>query len=88
MGRKRLDKYGSRIIDIDMLFFNDAIIREPGLIVPHPEIPNRRFVLAPINEIAPSYRHPALGRTVGELLAACTDPLEVRQIHAPEGHNE
>jgi 2-amino-4-hydroxy-6-hydroxymethyldihydropteridine diphosphokinase len=86
MGRRRLDKYGSRIIDIDILFFNDAIIREPGLSIPHPEIPNRRFVLAPMNEIAPTLRHPALRLSVEELLAACTDPLEVRRIHAPKGH--
>jgi 2-amino-4-hydroxy-6-hydroxymethyldihydropteridine diphosphokinase len=85
MGRRRLEKFGSRIIDIDILFFNDAIISEPGLIIPHPEIPNRRFVLEPLNEIAPSYRHPVLGRSVEELLAACTDPLEVRRIHAHEG---
>jgi 2-amino-4-hydroxy-6-hydroxymethyldihydropteridine diphosphokinase len=81
MGRRRLEKYGSRIIDIDILFFNDAIIQEPGLIIPHPEIPNRRFVLAPMNEIAPSWRHPVLGRTVRELLAACTDPLEVTKTN-------
>lgn len=87
MGRRRLDKYGSRIIDIDILFFNDAIIREPGLSIPHPEIPNRRFALVPMNEIAPGHRHPVLGLSVEELLAACTDPLEVRQIHAPEGHH-
>jgi 2-amino-4-hydroxy-6-hydroxymethyldihydropteridine diphosphokinase len=81
MGRRRLEKYGSRIIDIDILFFNDAIIQEPGLIIPHPEIPNRRFVLAPMNEIAPSWRHPVLGRSVRELLAACTDPLEVKKTN-------
>jgi 2-amino-4-hydroxy-6-hydroxymethyldihydropteridine diphosphokinase len=82
MGRQRREKFGSRIIDIDILFFNDAIIREPGLIIPHPEIPNRRFVLAPMNEIAPSYQHPVLGRSVRELLAACTDPLAVIKIGA------
>jgi 2-amino-4-hydroxy-6-hydroxymethyldihydropteridine diphosphokinase len=80
MGRKRLEKYGSRIIDIDILFFNDAILREPGLTIPHPEIANRRFVLEPLNEIAPAYIHPVLHRSVSELLAACTDPLEVKKL--------
>src|ERR1700760_1254396 len=50
LGRVRTEKYGARIIDIDILFFNDAIIRETGLVIPHPEIPNRRFVLAPLEE--------------------------------------
>ena len=80
MGRKRLEKYGSRHIDIDILFFNDSILRTPGLTIPHPEIPNRRFVLEPLNEIAPQYIHPGLHRSVRELLLACTDPLEVKRI--------
>ncbi len=78
MGRRRLEKYGPRIIDIDILFFNDAFIREAGLVIPHPEIPNRRFVLTPMEEIAPSWRHPVLNKTIAELLADCTDPLEVK----------
>lgn len=80
MGRRRIEKYGARLIDIDMLFFNDAIIRLPQLTVPHPEIPNRRFVLAPMAEIAPFFKHPVLGRTMQELLEACTDPLTVRKL--------
>jgi 2-amino-4-hydroxy-6-hydroxymethyldihydropteridine diphosphokinase len=80
MGRRRLEKYGSRRIDLDILFFNDAILRRPDLIIPHPEIANRRFVLEPLNEIAPDYFHPALHRSVRELLLACTDPLEVKKI--------
>ena len=84
MGRRRLEKYGARIIDIDILFFNNSIIRMPGLIVPHPEIQHRRFALAPMDEIAPLYVHPVLGRSVRELLNDCTDPLPVRKIE-PEG---
>lgn len=84
MGRQRLEKYGARIIDIDILFFNNSIIRQPGLIVPHPEIQHRRFALAPMDEIAPFYIHPVLGRSVRELLTDCEDPLPVRKI-GPDG---
>jgi 2-amino-4-hydroxy-6-hydroxymethyldihydropteridine diphosphokinase len=80
MGRKRLEKYGSRSIDIDILFFNDAILRQPGLEIPHPEIANRRFVLTPMAEIAPDLVHPVLRRTISELLGACTDPLKVEKL--------
>ena len=86
MGRKRAEKYGSRRIDIDILFFNDAIVAHEGtagrpeLVIPHPEIANRRFVLEPLNEIAPDYLHPVLHRSVRELLVSCTDPLEVKKI--------
>lgn len=80
MGRKRTEKYGARSIDIDILFFNDAIISGPGLTIPHPEIPNRRFVLEPMNEIAASYVHPATGRTIREMLEATADPLQVKRI--------
>ena len=80
MGRKRLEKYGPRPIDIDILFFNDASLHVPGLIIPHPEIANRRFVLVPLQEIAPFYIHPMLGLSVQELLKACTDPLEVKRF--------
>ena len=70
MGRRRSEKYGARLIDIDILFFNDAIVREPGLVIPHPEIQNRRFVLAPLDDIASDHIHPVLGRSVRELLLA------------------
>lgn len=79
MGRKRQEKYGPRRIDIDILFFNDAIIRLPDLVIPHPEIANRRFVLEPLKEIAPDHFHPVLHLSVRELLLACTDRLEVKK---------
>ena len=79
MGRRRAEKYGARRIDIDILFFNDAIVRQPGLVIPHPEIQNRRFVLAPLNDIASDHIDPVLGRSVRELLLACTDQLEVKR---------
>jgi 2-amino-4-hydroxy-6-hydroxymethyldihydropteridine diphosphokinase len=80
MGRRRLEKYGSRIIDIDILFFNNSIIRDERLTIPHPEIQYRRFALAPMEEIAPFYTHPVLNRTVRELLADCSDPLTVKKV--------
>lgn len=80
MGRRRQEKYGPRIIDIDILFFNNSILREPGLIVPHPEIGNRRFALTPLEEIAPLLIHPVFQKTVRELLVECTDPLAVKRL--------
>jgi 2-amino-4-hydroxy-6-hydroxymethyldihydropteridine diphosphokinase len=80
MGRRRGEKYGPRIIDIDILFFNNSILHEPQLTIPHPEIQNRRFALTPLEEIAPFLIHPVLGKTIRELLAECTDPLAVKQF--------
>jgi 2-amino-4-hydroxy-6-hydroxymethyldihydropteridine diphosphokinase len=80
MGRRRREKYGPRIIDIDILFFNNSIIRKPGLIIPHPEIQNRRFALTPLEEIAPLLIHPVLNKTIRQLLAECTDPLAVKRF--------
>ena len=80
MGRRRGTRYGARNIDIDILFFNNSIIREPQLTVPHPEIQNRRFALTPLEEIAPFLIHPVLGKSIRELLAECTDTLAVKQI--------
>ena len=79
MGRKRLVKFGPRVIDIDILFYNNEIIKLESLTIPHPEIQNRRFVLTPLNDIAPSYVHPVLNKNVHELLIDCKDLLEVRK---------
>jgi 2-amino-4-hydroxy-6-hydroxymethyldihydropteridine diphosphokinase len=78
MGRVRTRKNASRIIDIDILFFNNDIIHEPGLTVPHPEIQNRKFALVPMAEIAPGMLHPLFNRTIKELLSTSGDTLEVR----------
>jgi 2-amino-4-hydroxy-6-hydroxymethyldihydropteridine diphosphokinase len=79
MGRIRNEKYGVRIIDIDILFFNDEIINTPNLIIPHPEIQNRRFALAPMNEIAPEFIHPIFLKNISTLLKECGDKLDVKK---------
>ena len=82
MGRVRTEKNAARTIDIDILFYGEKIIQNRQLIIPHKEIANRRFVLMPLAEIAPSFIHPVLKQTIKELLAACTDPLEVMALAA------
>ena len=80
MGRIRTTKNAPRIIDIDILFFNNEIINQSDLIVPHPEIQNRRFVLTPLQEIAPQMIHPVLNKTIDQLLSQCPDQLAVKKI--------
>lgn len=80
MGRKREEKLGPRTIDIDILFFNDEIIATDTLVVPHPHMADRRFVLAPLCEVAPRKIHPVSNKTVEEMLDECSDPLEVVKL--------
>ena len=80
MGRIRKEKYGPRLIDIDILFFNDEIHKTSFLKIPHPEMQNRRFVLVSLAEIAPDIVHPVLHKKVTELLHDCPDTLEVKKI--------
>lgn len=70
MGRRRVERKGPRTLDIDILLFGNAIVRSPGLTIPHPGLAQRRFVLEPLVEIAPAVRHPVLKRTAKELLEA------------------
>lgn len=70
LGRKRLLAKGPRTIDIDILMFGNSVIECADLVVPHLRLAERRFVLAPMAELAPDLRHPVLRRTMGELLAA------------------
>ena len=69
MGRVRKERWGPRVIDLDLLFFGEEIIKEQGLEVPHPRLHERRFVLVPLTEIAPGFVHPVIKKSVSELLA-------------------
>lgn len=81
MGRRRVQKKGPRIIDIDILLFGDSIIEDVGLTIPHPAMIKRRFVLEPLAEIAPDVRHPVLKRTIQELRDALPPGQAVRRIN-------
>jgi 2-amino-4-hydroxy-6-hydroxymethyldihydropteridine diphosphokinase len=80
IGRIRTLKWGPRVIDLDLLFFDDLVIDSPGLCVPHPLLHERRFVLQPMSEIAPHFRHPILNKTVAELLGGLEDGDPVFEV--------
>ena len=80
MGRIRTKKNAPRIIDIDILFFNKEIIDTKELTVPHPQIQNRNFVLVPLNQLSPNFKHPVLNKTIHQLLRICPDQLPVNKI--------
>ena len=80
IGRVRNEKLGPRIIDIDILLFEDEIHDLPFLKIPHPELQNRRFVLTPLAEISPELQHPVLKKSISQLLEECPDNLEVKKI--------
>jgi len=79
LGRTPTYRYGPREIDLDLLLYGDQIITTPDLIVPHPRMAERAFVLAPLTEIAPHLRHPLLQRTMRELAAEVADQ-DVRRL--------
>jgi 2-amino-4-hydroxy-6-hydroxymethyldihydropteridine diphosphokinase len=81
MGRKREEKWGSRIIDIDILFYGSEIINEPNLTIPHPELHKRRFTLEPLEMLAPDFIHPILNKSILELKNDLKDDLIVKKIY-------
>jgi 2-amino-4-hydroxy-6-hydroxymethyldihydropteridine diphosphokinase len=78
LGRNRKSgKYESRTMDIDILFYDDLVINEIGLIIPHPEFHNRNFALIPMSEINPGFVHPLFGKTIRDLLKKSPDQHKV-----------
>lgn len=81
LGRTRSGKqYSSRLIDIDILLFNDLIMNEEALQIPHPHLHNRKFVLVPLCEIAPEVVHPVYKKTISELLESCNDNSKIKKV--------
>jgi 2-amino-4-hydroxy-6-hydroxymethyldihydropteridine diphosphokinase len=85
LGRIRREKNGPRLIDIDILFYGSEIITDARLKVPHPLLQERRFALAPMNNINPGFIHPVFNRTMKQLLAECKDPLNATIYTAAAG---
>jgi 2-amino-4-hydroxy-6-hydroxymethyldihydropteridine diphosphokinase len=80
MGRTRTEKWGPRIIDLDILFYDDLILKQEGLEIPHPGIAERSFVLTPMNEIAPQFIHPKLKQSIQTLLMEIPNPQQVTRL--------
>lgn len=78
LGRERVQKWGSRTLDIDILLYENEIINEPDLVIPHPLMQERRFALAPLCEIAPNVVHPLIQKKIKELLSELSDDLYVQ----------
>ncbi|WP_375438393.1 2-amino-4-hydroxy-6-hydroxymethyldihydropteridine diphosphokinase [uncultured Hymenobacter sp.] len=79
-GRERQIRWGARTLDVDILFYDHLILDTPRLTVPHPRLPERRFALVPLAEIAAELMHPVLRQTIAELLLACPDELAVLRV--------
>jgi 2-amino-4-hydroxy-6-hydroxymethyldihydropteridine diphosphokinase len=80
LGRERTVHHGPRTLDLDILIYGDERREGPGLTLPHPRLHERRFVLAPLCELAPDLRHPRLGLTIRELLERCPDRSRVAKL--------
>jgi 2-amino-4-hydroxy-6-hydroxymethyldihydropteridine diphosphokinase len=79
LGRTREEKWGSRTIDIDILFYGGEIVEEDRLHIPHPELHKRRFTLEPLNEIAPDWVHPVFNKKISQLKTELSDGLIVKK---------
>lgn len=83
LGRKtkKTDKYESREIDLDILFYDDFVFEDKSLIIPHPELHKRRFVLEPLNDIAKDFEHSQLHKSIADLLDGCEDTSVIKPIN-------
>lgn len=85
LGRIRKEnQYSSRVIDIDILFYGDTVVKTEKLTIPHPRIQDRKFALVPLVEIAPQLVHPVFQKSMQELLTECTDLLKVNPVKNSE----
>ncbi|MGE5393735.1 MAG: 2-amino-4-hydroxy-6-hydroxymethyldihydropteridine diphosphokinase [Candidatus Saccharibacteria bacterium] len=81
LGRiRKTSQYDSRVIDIDILFYDNQVIDWPELVIPHPRIQERKFVLVPLNELVPDMVHPGLQKSIYQLLGECPDQLKVEKV--------
>jgi len=80
LGRRREEKWGSRTIDIDILFYGQEIINMPDLKIPHPELHKRRFTLEPLSQIAPEFMHPVLKKNILQIKNDLEDDLIVKKL--------
>ncbi|MFD1630847.1 2-amino-4-hydroxy-6-hydroxymethyldihydropteridine diphosphokinase [Pseudopedobacter beijingensis] len=80
LGRKRKEHWGARTIDIDILFYDNLVIKTPDLTIPHPFLQERAFVLVPLNEITSKYIHPILKKNVQQLYDLCEDKSQVVKL--------
>ena len=84
IGRIRQNKqWVAREIDIDIIFYDDRVVNEEHLLIPHPHAAKRKFVLVPLKEIAPSLIHPILKKSISQLLSECPDDSDVELLHEP-----
>lgn len=82
MGRVRRERWGPRVIDLDLLFYGSLIVRSAPLTLPHPRLAQRRFVLEPLAELAPGFSDPVSGKTIRQLLADCPDTGRVTRLQS------
>ena len=81
LGKVKVGHWRERLIDLDILYYGNRLVRTPWLTLPHPHLHHRRFTLVPLSELAPQFMHPVLGKTQQELLDACADQLEVKKLN-------
>jgi 2-amino-4-hydroxy-6-hydroxymethyldihydropteridine diphosphokinase len=81
LGRiRKTHQYDSRVMDIDILFYDNQVVDWPELVIPHPRIQERKFVLVPLNELIPEMIHPVLQKSIHQLLEQCPDLLKVEKV--------